>query len=107
MIEGLSPATIAFFVNAFGLPGMIFIIWYADQKRLERVLRQYKEDLNAVLTKYREDMVQLDRRYENNVVLVEGYEKLAGELASIIQLNTQVQTKLVERVSSLRKEPPR
>jgi len=40
------------------------------------------------------------KNYENNVILVESYQKLAGELAGIIHLSTQVMTKLVEKIDN-------
>ncbi|MFZ5774040.1 MAG: hypothetical protein ACOY3Z_00950 [Thermodesulfobacteriota bacterium] len=38
--------------------------------------------------------------YENNVLLVKGYEKLASDLTSIIHLNIQAQTRLVEKIEN-------
>jgi hypothetical protein len=38
--------------------------------------------------------------YNSNVELVERYEKLAGELSGIIHLNTQIQTRLVEKIDN-------
>lgn len=89
MIEGLPISTITLVVNVLGLPGMIFVVWYVDQKRIDKVLKKY--DAN---------MAQVVRMYEDNVLLVKGYEKLATELTSIIHLNTQVQTNLVNAINN-------
>ncbi|MDH5525205.1 MAG: hypothetical protein OEY01_14610, partial [Desulfobulbaceae bacterium] len=40
------------------------------------------------------------RMYEDNVLLVKGYDRLAGDLTHIIHLNTQVQTKLAEKIEN-------
>lgn len=83
-------------VNVLGLPGLIVIFWYVDgrrmthyQKQTEKILRQYKDDVDLV-TRY----------YKANVELVERYEKLADDLSDIIHLNTQVQTRLVEKIDN-------
>jgi len=102
VIEGLPMSTIALAINVLGLPGLIFVIWYVDQKRLDKVLRNYKDDMARVI-----------RMYEDNVLLVKNYQRLADDLAGIIQLNTQVQTRLVEKIDNnmfcpmIRKEGPR
>jgi len=102
VIEGLPISMIALAINVLGLPGLIFIIWYVDQKRLDKVLRNYKEDLARVV-----------RMYEDNVLLVKNHQRLADDLVAIIQLNTQVQTRLVEKIDNnmfcplVRKEGPK
>ncbi|PIE57142.1 MAG: hypothetical protein CSA34_00425 [Desulfobulbus propionicus] len=40
----------------------------------------------------------MSNKYENNVLLVKQYEKLANDLASIIHLNTQTMTRLADRI---------
>ncbi|MBU1564238.1 MAG: hypothetical protein KJ630_01250 [Proteobacteria bacterium] len=53
-----------------------------------------------------EDMVKLSEKhfmafvskYENNIYFIENYEKLSGELATIVHLNTQAITRLVDRI---------
>lgn len=89
MIEGLPISTITLVINVLGLPGMIFVIWYVDQKRLDKMMKRYDADMARVV-----------RMYEDNVLLVKGYEKLAGDLTGIITLNTQVQTNLVNAVKN-------
>jgi hypothetical protein len=37
-------------------------------------------------------------KYENNILLVKNYEKLAGDLSTIIHLNTQAITRIVDRI---------
>ena len=89
ILETIPASTIGVIVSVLGLPGLIFIIWYVDQRRTDRILAEYKED-----------MVRLARFYENNVELVNNYQKLANDLAAIIHLNTQAQTNLVNAIKN-------
>lgn len=120
LIEGLSMGTVATIIYSLGLPGAVLILWYVDNRRYDRqekkrdreltsiidalktetsrVLRENKDDMNRVLEAYKDDLRAVTRFYEDNVLLVKNYQKLADDLAGIITLNTQVQTKLVEKI---------
>jgi len=87
LLEGLPVSVMVSVVYVLGLPGLVMILWYVDHRRYDRILLIYKED-----------MAQVTRFYENNVDLVKHYENLASDLSSIIHLNTQVQTQLVEQI---------
>lgn len=87
ILESIPASTIAAIVSILGMPGLIFIIWYVDLRRTEKILAEYKAD-----------MARLARFYENNVELATNYQKLASELAGIIHLNTQAQTNLVNAI---------
>lgn len=76
-------------VSALGLPGLVLILWYVDNRRTNEILRQYKADMDTVRS-----------MYESNVRLVEKYEKLANELTTIIRLNTQAISQLSERIDN-------
>jgi len=106
MLEFASSAAMS-----LGIPGLMFVIWYFDQKRLTTVLSEHKLELAKdkaqhakhiadILARYDRDMATVTRFYEDNVELVKGYEKLANDLAGIIHLNTQVQTELVGQVKN-------
>ena len=111
MIEGLPLWFISAVVGTLGAPGVVLILWYVDHRRLshqreedrKEIARQREADnekLQAVLDQYEKDVTRVTRFYESNVQLVENYEKLSGELMQVIQLNTQVQTRLVERIDN-------
>jgi hypothetical protein len=100
MLEGLSIAALTPIIAYLGLPGLIFIVWYVDQKRLDKVMARNKEDMTKVITRNKEDMAKVVRMYEDNVILVKGYERLAADLTGIIHLNTQVQTNLVNSIKN-------
>lgn len=63
-------------------------------------LAAIKEQFGATLEAHDKRFEGVVRMYENNAELVKGYEKLAGDLAGIIHLNTQVQTRLVEKIDN-------
>jgi hypothetical protein len=98
MIEGLSTGFIAIVIYTLGLPGAVLVMWYVDNRRYERQEKKREEELNKVLAAYHEDVRTVTRFYEDNVLLVKNYQKLADDLSGIIHLNTQVQTQLVEQI---------
>jgi hypothetical protein len=98
MLEGLSISFIALIVSTLGLPGMAVVFWYVDQRRTDRMMAEHKKELAEVLDRYKTDVQKISRFYEDNILLVKGYERLAGDLTSIIHLNTQAQTHLVDQI---------
>jgi len=98
MLEGIPLSFIAITVSTLGMPGMAVVFWYVDQRRTDKLMAEHKKDLAQVLERYSKDMAKVTRYYEDNVLLVKGYERLAGDLAGIIHLNTQAQTHLVESI---------
>ncbi len=104
-METISSPLVQWVVNLLGLPGVIFIIWFFDYKRDQRKDESRDRAVNATLTQYKEDVSAIKNLYENNVELVKTYEKtyvrlenLYSETLSVISLNTQAQTKLVEKI---------
>lgn len=107
-------------LQILGLPGLIFIIWHFDNKRFDaqratnealqiQQRNDYREHISKILGQYKEDVSEIKQMYEANVALVRNYEygvkqweKLDGELAGIITLNTQILTRLVEKVDNNR-----
>ncbi|ACL05248.1 conserved hypothetical protein [Desulfatibacillum aliphaticivorans] len=111
ILETIPASTIGVIVSLLGWPGLIFIVWYVDQRRIEKIqadnrkahqdaMSEFKDTVNEILIEYKEDMARLARFYENNVELVTNYQKLANDLADIIHLNTQAQTNLVNAIQN-------
>jgi hypothetical protein len=100
VVEGLSLSKIATIVYVLGPFGLILILWWVDQRRMDSIIAANKKEVHIILTAYKEDVEKVSAFYHRNVTLVENYEKLSGDLANIITLNTQVQTRLVERIDS-------
>lgn len=117
-MESISLPLATVVLQILGLPGLIFIIWHFDNKRFDsqraaheatqvQQRADYKEHITKILTQYKEDVSEIKQLYEANVALVRNYEygvkqweKLDGELAGIITLNTQILTRLVEKVDN-------
>lgn len=86
-MESISLGVLLEVLARFGLAGVILIIWHFDGKRYDRLLCQY-----------RRDMQELRDMYEKNVILVKSYERMADELHDVVILNTQAVTGLVDSV---------
>jgi FtsZ-binding cell division protein ZapB len=126
--------------SAFGIPGLIILIWWmAHRMRIEEfkqrdqqfstLLKENRQHIDTVLEKrdndlkdtlcffqkridvlnqqhqktleaYANDMTKIKRFYENNVELVKSYDKMSGELTSIIHLNTQTMTHLHDAIKN-------
>lgn len=118
MFEGLSLSALTSVVSILGLPGLVLIFWHTgnlryDRERTEQKDRDTKRDIQhqaeiaALRDQFSAALAVFDRRfesvvrmYEDNVLLVKGYDRLAGDLTNIILLNTQINTKLVERIDN-------
>jgi hypothetical protein len=101
-----------------GAPCMVMCFMYADHRRYERErleaikadsikqlehhknLAQMKEQYLAIIAQQERRFEIVIKNYENNVILVESYQKLANELAGIIHMSTMVLTKLVEKIDN-------
>lgn len=96
MFEAVPVSFIILVINVLGLPGLVVVFWYMDQRRMDALVHKHQDDLREVLSAYKRDVDAIGQMYRDNVSLVKGYEKLADDLTSIITLNTQTLTTLVE-----------
>ncbi|MBU1565569.1 MAG: hypothetical protein KJ630_08065 [Proteobacteria bacterium] len=71
----------------------------SEARHLEEISKMEKQ-LMAIITQQDKRFEAVVKNYDNNVLLVEAYQKLAGELAGIIHMSTQVMTKLVEKIEN-------
>lgn len=113
-MEAISLPLATIIIQILGLPGLVFIIWHFDNKRdarkedLRRVeIAERERAIALVLSQYRDDVAQIKRLYESNVHLVKDYEstcqrleRLYSETLSVISLNTQTQTHLVDAIKN-------
>jgi len=75
--------------RAFGLVGVIVMIWYFDSKNLRKILEKYKSD-----------MIEQRKMYESNVKLVQGYESLAHDLKDVVIMNTQAMQRISDSINT-------
>lgn len=120
MMELMTPAWMIAAIQLLGLPGLIFIIWHFDNKRLEKErsawLRESAEkegvrqkELESVLGQYREDVSAIRKLYESNVRLVDEslcrekrQETVYSEVLSVVSLNIEAMTRLVKSIDNNR-----
>lgn len=69
-MESLSLSAFLQVASSFGPLGVIMLLWWWDQRRIQTILDQYARD-------------QAENRkfYENNVILVEGFKDLTARFA--------------------------
>ena len=105
-------------IICMGAPSVVMCTMYADHRRYERErleaarldaarreehmaeVAMLKEQFHAIIAQQEKRFEVVVRNYENNVLLVENYQKLSNELAGIIHMSTQVLTKLVEKIDN-------
>ena len=101
-------------IQMLGLPGIVFLIWYYDRQRFTKLsemhgaeLAQKDQHIADILSQYREDVSEIKKLYQNNAHLCgqwekaqQSLEKLYLQTIDIIALNTQAQTRLVERINA-------
>jgi hypothetical protein len=75
--------------GSFGIVGLIVVLWWFDQKKVWKVLEQFKQD-----------MAEQRRMYKNNVKLVQGYESLARDLKDVVIMNTTAMQKMTDAINT-------
>lgn len=92
-MDGLSFLKLMEFAGQFGLPGLLLVLWFFNERGRERTLREYRDDTQDILREYRADMLEIRKFYERNVTLVQAYESLAKDLKDVVVMNTQAWTR--------------
>jgi len=87
-MQGIPGSMLIDLVGNFGIPGIIFIIWYLGEKSHERTLAQYQKD-----------MQEARRMYEDNLKLAKDYSRLARDLKTVLVANTRALTRLSDDVN--------
>jgi len=118
LFGGVALPTIIAVVNLLGLPGLVLIIWSADQRRMSSMQMLYQEERGKESKLRQEEMAALKeqfmvamaaaarqhaevvRMYENNTILTKDYARVTNELMTVIHLSTQTITKLNERIDN-------
>lgn len=92
-------------LGGWGVGGIFFLFVLAPLlvgiyalRLLVGVLSALKDEIAHSRAETRQIMTEFRQRYKNNMRFVEDYQKLAGELTTVIHLNTEAMTRLVERI---------
>lgn len=124
-MESLSLPFAQIIIQLLGLPGLIFIIWHFDNKRLDKQRDQYvteqlllreayerehkldRGQVSILLTQYRDDVGTIKGLYQNNAHLVGDYdkalarlEKITGDMMSVVSLNSQSYMHLADAIKN-------
>jgi len=75
---------------------LVFVFWFANERRRAQMLEIYREDMRTILDKYGADQRELREMYEANVKLVVAWEKIAGGFQDTVVLNTQTMQRMVD-----------
>lgn len=75
-MEALTPPVIQIIINTLGLPGLVFVIWYFDNKRLDKQQVLYREQQQQFRDMYEKEQLKTREMYEKEQLKArELYEK--------------------------------
>ena len=63
-MEALSPSVIQIIINTLGLPGLVFVIWHFDNKRLDKQQGLYREQQQQYRDMYEKEQQKSRDLYE-------------------------------------------
>ncbi len=84
--------------SSFGIPGIIFVVWYFSERSHEKTLLAYREDTLRQHNAFQEGLVEVRRMYEDNVELVKAYADLASDQKDMLIMNAQGFAKLSDQI---------
>ena len=84
--------------SSFGIPGIIFVVWYFSERSHEKTLQTYREDTLRQQKDFHEGLAEVRRMYENNVELVKAYANLASDQKDVLIMNVQGLAKLSDQI---------
>lgn len=85
-------------VSSFGIPGIIFVVWYFSERSHEKTLQSYREDTLRQQKVFQDGLAEVRRMYEDNVELVKVYSSLASDQKDVLIMNAQGFTKLSDQI---------
>jgi hypothetical protein len=106
-LEALANSALVNYLLGLGMPGVVLLIWWLSDRSHVKTIQRYREDTAKMYEMGRESLAAVQRMYENNIILVKNYERMADGLQSLIVLNTQTITRLCDRVDCRIEPGPR
>jgi hypothetical protein len=87
-------------VKAFGLPGLVLIIWWIDRRTIEGILNMYRDATAKKDVDNDQRMNEMRAMYENNVDLVKITQRLATDHKDVLLMVSQVMQKVCDDIRS-------
>ncbi len=84
--------------SSFGIPGIIFVVWYFSEKSHERTIQAYREDTLRQQKVFQDGLAEVRRMYEDNVELVKSFSALASDQKDVLIMNAQGFAKLSDQI---------
>ena len=98
-------ATLLELTKGLGPVGLVVFFGWINMRWVDKRLSEERARQDALMTQYRADVAHVSEFYKSNVVLVEQTQsltrqalKMGEDLTEIVHLNTQVQTRLADRI---------
>lgn len=85
-------------VSSFGIPGIIFVVWYFSERSHEKTIMSYREDTLRQQKVFEEGLAEVRRMYEDNVELVKVYAGLASDQKDVLIMNAQGFARLSDQI---------
>lgn len=84
--------------SSFGIPGIIFVVWYFSERSHERTLQAYREDTLRQQKVFQDGLAEVRRMYEENIELVRAYSDLASDQKEVLIMNAQGFARLSDQI---------
>lgn len=76
-------------MQAFGLPGLLFIVWHFDRQRYDELLRKHDKEMAGQNERTLSFLVEMRGMYDSNVELVKTCQKQQAEGHDLLVLVAQ------------------
>lgn len=80
------------------MPFVVIFLSCTSAARQADLLETYRSDTTRILEEYGRSVDTISTYYKNNVLLVEGYERVCRDLHSMVCLNTQTMQRLCDKI---------
>jgi hypothetical protein len=103
IVAALGPWGIGILVLGLPLvmPFVVIFLSATASRRQADLLETYRADTTRILEEYGKSVDAISTYYKNNVLLVEGYERVCRDLHSVVVLNTQTMQRLCDKVDAM------
>jgi hypothetical protein len=82
------------------MPFVVIFLSCTTARRHADLLETYRQDTRRILDEYGKSVDAISTYYKNNVLLVEGYERVCRDLHSVVVLNTQTMQRLCDKIDA-------